>query len=342
VRPARRELDSVAAKETTRGANKGSAEGIRLSVIVVVEHDPEPLEGILEEYASPLRALGQDFEFVFICGPAAFAGHEGPEISGPRDEKLKVLEVSQPVNTSTMLKVAVEHCAGDVVVALPSSLRVEPSALPRLVRRLEESEADVIVARRSPRRDSWINRLQSRVCNGLISLLTGADIHDITCRVYALRREVLAEIPLYGNYFRFLPVIAEREGFEVEEEQVGQHARGSGTKIYSPRVYLGWLLDIFGLFFLIRFTQSPLRFFGLVGTWTGLAGGAILFVLFVQRLGGQGIADRPMLLLGALLVTLGVQFIALGLIGEIVVHYQAPRISTYRVARRSESSGNAR
>lgn len=332
-----RDVDPTSGESEAEGRPNASTLP-RVSVIVIVEADPEPMTRILEEYATPLLDGGVDFEFVFVCGSGTFDRTDpvtGDERWSPN---VRVLEVGQPANPSTMLKTAVEHCGGDVVITLPSSLRVEPDALPRLVRELVERDVDVVAARRWPRRDGWINRLQTRVCNGLVNLLTGAGLHDITCRVYALRRAVLSTIPLYGNYFRFLPVLAEREGYDVEEVEVGQHRGGGRTRVYRPRVYMGWFLDIFGIFFLIRFTQSPLRFFGLVGAWTGLAGAAILFVLFVQRILGQGIADRPMLLLGVLLVTLAVQFVALGLIGEIVVHYQVPETATYRMARTPHES----
>jgi len=332
-----RDLESAPAEKATEKAPQDATGEPRISIIVVVEEGPEPVERIVEQYADPLRALEKDFEFVFVSRSAEYDRSEVVD-EERRTQRVKILQVSHSVNPSMMLKAALQHCSGDIVITMPSSPRVKPGALPRLVRQLEESHVDVAAARRWPRRDSWINRLQTRFCNGLINLLTGSSLRDITCRVYALRREVLMEIPLYGNYFRFLPIIAEREGFKVEEVEVEQHSEGRRTRVYSPRVYLGWFLDIFGIFFLIRFTQSPLRFFGLVGTWTGIAGGAILFVLFVQRLGGKGIADRPMLLLGALLVTLGVQFVALGLIGEIVVHYKVPEMKTYRVARRSWGS----
>ena len=103
------------------------------------------------------------------------------------------------------------------------------------------------------------------------------------------------------------------------------------ARIYSPGVYLRRLIDVMGLLFLLRFTDKPLRLFGLVGSVVTLGGAAILGVIFVQRLAGQGAADRPLLLLGVLLLTLGIQAIALGLIGEMIVHLNAPRRRAYRL-----------
>ena len=135
-----------------------------------------------------------------------------------------------------------------------------------------------------------------------------------------MRRHVLETVPVYGDLFRFLPVLAEREGFRVEEVSVTSHPKDRRARIYAPGIYVRRLIDLLGLFFLVRFTRKPLRFFGILGGVFSGVGAAILLVLFVQRLGGQGIADRPLLLLGVLTFVLGGQAIAIGLVGEIIVH----------------------
>jgi hypothetical protein len=153
-----------------------------------------------------------------------------------------------------------------------------------------------------------------------------------------MRVGVLEDVPLYGDFSRFLPVLAEREGFRVEELPAEQHERDAEPRVYAPGVYVRRLIDLLGLFFLTRFTYKPLRFFGLVGSLLGGAGAVILATVFVQRMQGQALADRPMLVLGVLLATLGVQAVALGLVGEIIVHFNVPERPGYRVV---EDSGEA-
>jgi hypothetical protein len=164
----------------------------------------------------------------------------------------------------------------------------------------------------------------------------GQKIHDVASGVRAMRPEVLERVPLYGDFARFLPLFAVRDGFSVVEVPVPQHERDVRARLYRPGTYLRRLVDLLGLFFLLRFTEKPLRFFGMLGSLLSLAGGLILAVLSLQRLAGQGIADRPLLLLGVLLVVLGVQAIALGLIGEIIVHLGAAQRPTYRVLGEEE------
>ncbi len=190
----------------------------------------------------------------------------------------------------------------------------------------------MVVANRSPRLDSWLNRVQSA---GLPPDPRRASpirrFHDMACGVRVMRRPVAESLPLYGDLHRFIPALALREGYLVDEVPVPQHPNDARMRMYSPGVYARRVLDIATFFFLAKFTEKPLRFFGLVGSLFFVAGAVTSLVLLVERLGGQAIANRPLLLLAVLLVALGVQLMGLGLVGEIIVHLRAPHRRAYRV-----------
>jgi len=306
-----------------------------VSVLVPVSERPEPLAEFYNEYASPLRAGRWEFEFVFIAEPGFqhLTDSLAELIAG--GEPIRVLGVGQTVGGSSLLKLAAAHCRGAIVVTLPAYRRVEAASLPALVREVEQG-ADMAVALRQPRRDSWVNRIQTRVLHALIGRLGSGRLHDVASGVAAMRLEVLRDLPLYGDFFRFLPLLALHEGYRVEEVPSPQHSRDVTTRVYGPGVYLRRLVDVLGLFFLLRFTDKPLRFFGLVGSGLSLAGATILVVVVVQRFQGRALADRPMFLLAVLVLVLGVQAIALGLIGEIIVHH-ATRRRTYRLLEPASS-----
>lgn len=306
------------------------AEGT-VSVIVPVAERPDPLAELYDEYSAPLRETGRRFEFVFVMEPWFRKLVRPLEELIERGEPIAVLEVGQAVGEAALVKVGLAHSSGSVIVTLPAYPRVEPEAIPELVTCVDNG-IDLATARRWPRHDSWVNRFQNRAFHVLIARLGGKRITDVACGVRAMRRGLLEEIPLYGDFYRFLPLLALRDGYRVEERPFAQHSRDTPPRVYRPGVYLRRLIDILGLFFLLRFTEKPLRFFGLLGSAGILAGGAVLAVLLVQRLLGQGIADRPLLLLGVLLIVLGVQAVALGLIGEIIVHLHAARKRPYRLA----------
>jgi hypothetical protein len=150
-----------------------------------------------------------------------------------------------------------------------------------------------------------------------------------------MRRSVAEALPLYGDLHRFIPALALREGFRVDEVAVPQHPGDARMRVYQPGVYLRRLLDIAAFFFLAKFTEKPLRFFGLVGSVFLAAGAGLSVLLFIQRVEGQGIANRPALLLAVLFLALGVQLMGLGLVGEIIVHLRAPHRRAYRVRERA-------
>ena len=308
-----------------------AADNVHISVIVLVTQRPSPLEDLYHEYSAVIKDLGVPFEFLFAIEPWASTLAEPLQALADGGEPIRVLEFARSVGEANLLRLAGERSKGEIIVSLPAYHRVLPEALPELIARVEEGQ-DMAVARRWPRSDRLVNRLQSRAFNYMLRRLIGQTTHDVACGVQAMRREVLDETPLYGDFFRFLPVLAVREGFRVEEVDAAQHPDDRRTRVYSPGTYLRRLIDILGLFFLVRFTEKPLRFFGLVGTSLAAAGVFMLGVLFVERqFGGQPMANRPMLLVGVTVLTLGVQAIALGLIGEIIVHLHAARDRHYRV-----------
>lgn len=304
---------------------------VQISVIVLVTERPASLEGLYREYSPVIKELGVSFEFLFAIEPWAKDLGEPLHALTEQGEPIQVLEFARAGGEANLLRLAGKRSRGEIIVSLPAYHRVLPEALPELISRVTAG-GDMAVARRWPRSDRLINRVQSRAFNYLLRRLVGQTTHDVACGVQAMRREVLNETPLYGDFFRFLPVLAVREGFRVEEVDAAQHPRDQRTRVYSPGTYLRRLIDVLGLFFLVRFTEKPLRFFGLVGSLLAGAGTLLLGILFVQRqFGGQPIANRPMLLVGVTALTLGVQAIALGLIGEIIVHLHAARERQYRV-----------
>jgi len=318
----------------TKGAGKPQLD---VSVIVPITERPEDLAELYHEYSVPLSESGQSFEFIFMaepwCGPLT-----KPLIElAAQGHPVRVLQMGQTMGEASLLRLAATHCHAPVVVTLPAYRRIQAAGLLELIQAVIDG-ADVVNARRWPRRDAWLNRLQGRIFHMLLGSITSQRLHDVASGVRAMRREVLLRLPLYGDFFRFLPLLAAREGYTVTELAVPQHERDTSTRVYGPGVYLRRVIDLLGLFFLLRFTEKPLRFFGLLGSTLAVTGSALLALLLVQRLQGQGIADRPLLLLGVLLVVLGIQAIALGLVGEIIVHLHASGRRGYRILEEDSPS----
>lgn len=300
-----------------------------VSILIPVTGEPDDLGALYREYSAPFRDQGTNFEFIFIAAPSCSMRIPELEPLIEAGEPVRGL-VAQTVSEATLLRVGASAARGDAIITLPSFHRVQAPALLQLLQRLDEG-ADFVVARRWPRRDAWVNRVQAWVFHWITKTLRGDRLHDVSSGVHAMRRDVINDLPLYGDLFRFLPILALGAGFDVAEVNAPQHEADRRARLYKPGVYVRRLLDVVGLFFLVRFTEKPLRFFGLVGAGGLVSGSAILLLLFVERMLGRGVADRPLMIVGVLLLVLGVQALGLGLVGEIIVHLHIRRTRRYRL-----------
>ena len=314
--------------------------GVDLSVIVPVVERPSPLTLVYQETAEELRREALTFEFIFVAYP--WHRHLTDALAPLRTagEPVRVLEVGQALGETALLKAGAAVATGRLLATVPAYPQAAPAGLPPLVAAVRGG-ADLAVAYRFPRRDSLVNRIQSRLLHSMVGRLGGGRLHDVASGLRVLRPDLLSQLPLYGDFLRFLPLLAVREGFRVEEVPVAVHPRAMRGRVYAPGVYLRRFFDVVGLLFLFKFTDKPLRFFGLIGSALASIGLLLLAVVAAQRLGGQPLADRPLLLLGVLLITLGAQAIALGLIGEIIVHLSAAGRRRYRLQRGSAPTRSA-
>ena len=300
-----------------------------VSVVVPVVERVDDLAAIYRAFAGELERRGEEFEFLFIFD-GGFA--PSPELLAlaARTEQIHLHRFAQRFGETAALRLGIERSRGDLLVTLPSYFQVRPEGLGPLIDAVAAG-AEMAVANRSPRLDSWLNRLQSRAFHQILGGLAETRFHDMACGVRVMRRRVAESLPLYGDMHRFIPALAVREGYRVQELAVPQHPNDARMRVYGPGTYFRRLLDIATFFFLAKFTEKPLRFFGMVGSVSLAIGGAIGIVLVVDKIAGHPISNRPLLLLGVLLVALGVQLMGLGLVGEIIVHLRAPHRRAYRV-----------
>jgi glycosyltransferase involved in cell wall biosynthesis len=304
-----------------------------ISVVVPVVERADDVVSVYRAFAQTLDARRQPYEFLFV-----FDGRFVPPADllalSRENNNVRILRFAREFGETAALRLGIERSRGDLILTLPAYFQVRPEGVGQLLDAVQGG-ADMAVANRSPRLDSWLNRMQSRAFHSIIGGVSQQRFHDMACGVRAMTRPVAEALPLYGDLHRFIPALALREGYRVEEVPVAQHPSDARVRVYRPGVYFRRLLDIGAFFFLAKFTEKPLRFFGLVGSLFLAAGTIISLILLIQRVEGQGIANRPALLLGVLLLALGVQLIGLGLVGEIIVHLRAPHRRAYRVRERT-------
>ena len=224
-----------------------------------------------------------------------------------------------------------KQAQGEVILTLPPDLQVEPADIPKVVAELQT--CDVAAGRRPPLVAAR-PRLQAKAFHWLLRRLFGHAFTDLVCRVRAFRRQVIEEISLYGVQPHFLPLLASERGFRIREVDVRAGRTGQAGVQISLWSRIGVLLDILTLYLVLKFTKKPLRFFGLIGlpilALGVLSSGALAIAKLFYRM---PLGDRPALILAVLLIVLGIQILALGLIGELVIFASGRRIKEYAIER---------
>jgi glycosyltransferase involved in cell wall biosynthesis len=305
---------------------------VELSVIVPVgsrQADPATLHA---EYKAGLDTLGQRYELIFVLDGPREKFAAGLRTLLDNGQRFTVISLSRSFGEATALMAGFEHASGQTIVTLPAYHQIEATEVAKLVAGLDS--ADVVIGRRWPRVGGPFERMRRAAFHGLLGWVTRLNFHDLGCGARALDRRVLEEIQLYGDQHRFLAVLADRQGFRVREVDVRQSPKDRFKGVYEPREYTRGLLDIFTVFFLVRFTKKPLRFFGMVGVTTFAVGALAVAWLVIERLFfGQALAERPALLLASLLVVLGLQLFALGLLGELMIFTHARGLKDYQIER---------
>lgn len=305
-----------------------------VSVVVPVVERIGDLAQIYREFSAELSRLGRSAEFIFVLEerlrsevlPVLRRLQEGEE------REILIVLLGGRFGESAALTLGLDRARGEIIVTLASYFQVEPSGLGAAFAELDKG-VDLVGGRRFPRIDSAFNRAQSRLFHGFVSRLTSTDFHDVSCGFKVMRRRVARELNLYGGLHRFIPVLALSHGFTVREIPVAQRVEDRGTRYYGTGVYLGRLLDILTIFFLMKFTRMPLRFFGLLGSALFAGGFLAAATAAVEKVFFEtGISDRAVLLLGVLLMVLGVQTLSLGLIGEIIIFTHARNVREYKIA----------
>ena len=305
---------------------------VELSVIVPVgarQADPSEL---YREYKAGLEGLRDSYEIIFVLDGAREKFAAGLRALLDAGERFTVISLSRPFGEATAIMAGFEHASGRTIVTMPAYHQIEGTEIGKLVQ--ARDAVDVAIGHRNPRAGGGFERVRRAAFHRLLSWVTRLQLRDVGCTARAMDRRVLEEIQLYGDQQRYLPVLADRQGFRVREVDVRQSPKDRFEGTYRPREYTRVLLDLFTVFFLVRFTKKPLRFFGMIGMTTFVFGSlAVAWVVIEKLFFNKALADRPALLLASLLVVLGLQLLALGLLGELMIFTHAKALKDYQVER---------
>ena len=306
-----------------------------LSVVIPVYNEEENIRLLHEKLKASLDLLQQEYEILFIDDGSTDRTLSILEEIQAKDKHLIVLSLRRNFGQTAAFAAGFDFARGDIVVTMDGDLQNDPADIPKLLEKIKDH--DLVSGWRKKRKDPFFTRrLPSMAANWLISKVTGVKLHDYGCSLKAYRRDVIKNLKLYGEMHRFIPAVASWYGVRVAEVETIHHPRMHGKSKYGISRTVKVVLDLITVKFLQSFSTKPIQFFGPVGIASGFLGFLILLYLSIDKLFfGKDIGARPLLLLGALLVIVGIQLIGMGLIGEMLVrvYHESQRKPIYVIKK---------
>jgi len=296
-----------------------------ISVVVPLLNEENSLDELYREIVAALEPRREAFEVVFVDdgstdGSATVLGELHDQHAN-----VVVVRLRRNFGKAAALKAGFLEARGETIVTIDADLQDDPAEIPALLAKLDEG-FDLVSGWKTRRNDPFLRRLFSRIFNWSTGVISGVRLHDVNCGLKAYRAEVLEGMRLYGELHRFIPVLASYQGFRVAEISVNHRVRQHGRSRYGPERYLRGFFDLLSVTFMGRYRYRPLHLFGGIGVLMGAVGFIILLYLTMLKLWGHGIGGRPLLTLGVLLEVVGIQFVSLGLISELITSQHEERI----------------
>lgn len=314
-----------------------------LSVVVPVYNEEENVPLLLEELHAALDPTGLSYEAILVDDGSKDRSYPLLAEAAKADPTLVLIRFRRNFGQTAAMQAGLDAARGRVVAMLDADLQNDPRDIPVMLEKLGEGY-DMVAGWRANRQDAFINRkLPSMIANRIISITTKVHLHDYGCTLKVMRREVAKELRLYGEMHRFIPAVASWVGATVAEMKVNHRARRFGVSKYGIGRTLRVVLDLITVRFVQSYLVKPMQVFGLGGLLSGFVGFALCLILAVEKLFlHHSIGERPLLLLGVLLIVVGVQLLSLGLVADVVMrtYYESQRKPPYYVRERIVGSGH--
>ena len=319
---------------------------VDISVVVPMRNESRNVAQLYEELTDVLTRFGLPYEVLAIDDGSTDDTFELLAALQADDPRWRIIRFRRNFGQTAAFAAGFRHARGRYIVTSDGDLQNHPRDIPAMVERLQRADTDIVAGWRKDRKDPFLSRrVPSMIANWIISHATGVYLHDYGCSLKVFRAEVVKPLKLYGEMHRFLPAIASEFGVRIEEQVVNHRPRVHGSSNYGISRTIRVILDLLTVKFLISYSTRPLQIFGLLGFAMGSLGTLVLgWLAYVKYFHHQGIADRPLLLLGILLAFTGLQLVTLGLLAEMLArtYHESQDKPTYIVREIREDAPGPR
>ncbi len=295
-----------------------------ISVVIPVHNEEQSVALLYDELSATFAREGLAWEAVFVDDGSTDGTFAALTRLHDANDNVRAVRFRRNFGKAAALDAGFKEAEGNIVVTIDGDLQDDPAEIPRLLTRLDEGY-DLVSGWKTKRRDPLTRRIPSKLFNAVTGRVSGIRLHDMNCGLKAYRAEVLDGLNLYGELHRYIPVLVHYRGYRVTELPVNHRPREHGSSNYGVERYLRGFLDLLTVTFMGRYSHRPLHLFGGLGLGAGALGFAILLYLTVVKISGQAIGQRPLLILGVLLVVVGIQLLSLGLLSELITSHHEER-----------------
>ncbi|HXG39149.1 MAG TPA: glycosyltransferase family 2 protein [Bacteroidota bacterium] len=293
-----------------------------VSIVIPLYNEEESLRELTQKIVDVMAGMRTSYEIIFVDDGSTDGSFQVLKELHAENRAVKVIRFRRNFGKSAALSVGFREARGKFVVTMDADLQDDPEEIPGLLQAMDD-RYDLISGWKKKRHDPITKTIPSRFFNFVTRVMTGIPIHDFNCGLKAYRGEVVKELNVYGELHRYIPVLAHYAGYRVGEKVVQHHPRKYGhTKFGISRFFRGFL-DLLTVLFTTRYIRRPLHLFGVWGMVSFLIGAAIDIYLSIEwALGTTSLSNRPLFLVGFLFIIIGIQFVSIGLLGEMITRQQ--------------------
>lgn len=302
---------------------------IEYSIVIPVFNEEESLEELFANLREAFKTLNTTYEVIFVDDGSTDKSLQILKNLEKKNKDVRIFSFRRNLGKPYALMQGFKKANGTFTVTLDADLQDDPANIPIMREKLDEGNLDLVTGWRKNRKDTPFKRITSKAFNKVVSLMFGVDVHDLNSGLRLYRTDAASQLNLYGGMHRFIPIIMHEMGYKIGEQATAHHQRKYGVSKYKSSKVISEIPDLFTVYFLTKYTMRPLHFFGKIGSFVLFAGVLILVYLSALHFMGERIGDRPLLLLGILLVIAGIQTIFTGLLADLLVNMNSKKEDSF-------------